>query len=339
VPLTFRLFLTLKKRNTLYFWAILVTSWGLCVREIGYFLKFLLPSSPWILTNVLAQGGWVFMVSGFACVLYSRLNLILESWKVRRYVLALIVFNGVVFHPFMITLSIGLAALGRDPVKNAGAMRNWYNVFKPMERVQIVMFSGQEILISSFYVRCAYQYLRSRFVQPRTVKRAMYLLLAVQAIVVAIDIALIVIDFLGFLTLKLFIHSFVYCVKLELEFLVLNQLVELSQLGVPGLPSFSLKSTRSRATGEMHIDAEAGKAKEPEDFATIKSDAWTSATPTTSTPAQSPRPTDEFFSDSSSSTLHSGRPSLTARTSSVLDQIPEVAGMDPRRFTRDTAPG
>jgi hypothetical protein len=277
------------------------------------------------------------MVSGFACVLYSRLNLILESRKVRRWVLGLIVFNGVVFHPMMITLSIGLAALGQDPIRNRNAMVSWYNVFKPMERVQIVMFSGQEILISSFYVRCAYQYLRTRYVQQRTVQRAMYLLLAVQAIVVLIDIALIVIDFVGFLTLKLFIHSFVYCVKLELEFLVLNQLVELSQLGVPGLPSFSLKSTRSRGNGEEANDIEAGRGKQPEELPPAKSEVWPSATPATLTPGQSPRSGDTFFSDSSSSTLLPGRPGLVARTSSALDQIPENEVEDGRRFGHGTA--
>lgn len=67
----------------------------------------------------------------------------------------------------------------------------------------------------------------------------MFLRLGVQIVIVAVDIALIVIDFANFLELKLFIHSFVYSVKLELEFVVLNQLVELSQLGGPGLPSFA----------------------------------------------------------------------------------------------------
>jgi hypothetical protein len=323
--------LTLKKRN-LYFWAILASSWGLCIREIGYFLKFLLPSSPWLLTNILAQGGWWFMVSGFAIVLYSRLNLILESRRIRRYVLCLIIFNGVVFHPMMTTLSIGMAALGQNPVKNRDAFANWYNVFKPMERVQIVMFSGQEILISSFYVRCAYQYLRSRYVQQKTVQRAMYLLLAVQALVVFIDVALIVIDFVGFLTLKLFIHSFVYCVKLELEFLVLNQLVELSKLGVPGLPSFSLKSTRSHGANVVN-EPEDGKGKEPDNADPSEIDAWT----TTTSPGQSPKLKDRSFSDSSSSTLHSGRSNLIARTGSALDQIPEFAEEDVKRFVSGTA--
>jgi hypothetical protein len=239
----------MKKRN-LYFWSILITSWGLCIREIGYFLKFLVPSTSWILSNIMTQSGWVCMVSGFAAVLYSRLNLILESWKIRRGVLSLIVFNAVVFHPMVITLSFGLASQARNARNNHTEIVKWVAVVKPVERIQTIMFSVQEILISSFYVRCAYQYLRSRYAQQQTVKKAMYLLLAVQAIVVGIDIFLVVIDAIGLITLKLFIHSFLYCVKLELEFLVLNQLVELSQLGVPGIPSFSLKSIRVQQPSE-----------------------------------------------------------------------------------------
>ncbi len=45
-----------------------------------------------------------------------------------------------------------------------------------------------------------------------------------------LEVGMITINFPGYLDMELFIHSFVYCVKLEAEFVVLNQLVELSQL-------------------------------------------------------------------------------------------------------------
>lgn len=66
----------------------------------------------------------------------------------------------------------------------------------------------------------------------------MILLLLVQVVIIAVDITLIVIDLAGYVSLKVSIHSFVYCIKLEMEFVVLNQLVELSKMGVPGIPSF-----------------------------------------------------------------------------------------------------
>lgn len=65
----------------------------------------------------------------------------------------------------------------------------------------------------------------------------MITMLVIQAIIVFVDAALITIDLLGLLQVKNTIHSFIYAVKLELEVLVLNQLVKISKLGLPGLPS------------------------------------------------------------------------------------------------------
>jgi hypothetical protein len=102
------------------------------------------------------------------------------------------------------------------------------------------MFSMQEIIISSFYVRAAYNYLQSQFnTRKGKTRNAMGLLLFIQVIIIALDITIIVLDLSGYLKLKVIIHSFVYSVKLELEFVVLNQLIEISRIGVPGIPSCS----------------------------------------------------------------------------------------------------
>lgn len=98
----------MKRRSGLYFWSILITSWGLSIRQIGYITEFLVPSCPWILSLILSQSGWVAMVTGFSMVLYSRLNIILESQRSRCFVLAMIIFNGVVWHITMATLSFGI---------------------------------------------------------------------------------------------------------------------------------------------------------------------------------------------------------------------------------------
>jgi hypothetical protein len=74
----------------------------------------------------------------------------------------------------------------------------------------------------------------------------MWLLVGAQAVVVALDLAIIILDFCGYLMLKLFINSFCYCVKLELEFMVLNQLVEISRLGMAG-GGLSLKTWDAEA--------------------------------------------------------------------------------------------
>jgi hypothetical protein len=119
------------------------------------------------------------------------------------------------------------------------------------------MFSAQEILIAFFYVHAAYQYLQSRFNTTKSkVRSAVCLLLLIQVIIIALDITIIVLDLAGYLKLKVIIHSFVYSVKLELEFVVLNQLIEISRIGSLGNLSVShaVVDPQMRATGKEVID-------------------------------------------------------------------------------------
>jgi len=202
-------------------------------------MSFLARKCPWILRLIISQVGWVMMVTGFSMVLYSRLN-IFQRRRTRQFVLAMIIFNAVVWHTAMTTITIGKAK-----ERYAGKMSNlppWEHVDFYFERVQIIMFSTQETIISCLYVNAAYQYIKGRFAKTSKIREFMTQLVIVQIIIIIIDIAMITIDFKGYLQLKLFVHSFVYAAKLELEFVVLNQLVELSQLGVPGMASLSSSS-------------------------------------------------------------------------------------------------
>lgn len=274
VPLTFRLFLTIKKRRTLYFWSILLCTWGLSLREVGYMLTLLAGNPFWPFGDILAQICWIMMVTGFALVLYSRLNLICESLKVRRAVIYMIIFNAVVWHTFMITLSFGRIKLGMEGKVEEKA--RWTKVYQPLERIHICFFNGQEILIACLYIRAAYQYLCACSTSDKQVRNAMRLLVGAQIIVVALDLAIIVLDFCGYLMLKLFINSFCYCVRLELEFMVLNQLMEISRLGMAG-GGMSLKMWDAEAaapTGQVTTSAgsdSSGCFSKPKTIESIKS--------------------------------------------------------------------
>jgi hypothetical protein len=249
------MFATLRNRRGLYFKSMLCSSWGLAVRAIAYNIQYFSPKTPWYVGVTFSQIGWIFMVSGFAMVLWSRLGLILQSERIKRYLLWMIILNGFVFHTALTVLTYGVWALKQHPAQTMAAKKEWTNVQAVFERIQILFFCGQEILISSLYIRAAFKYLRTwgAFAPESTrnkIREAMILLLAVQTVVVLIDVAIITIDFLGLIKLKGFIHSFIYCLKLELEFVVLNQLVEISKLGVPGLPS---TASRSSSGGDNNL--------------------------------------------------------------------------------------
>lgn len=59
----------------------------------------------------------------------------------------------------------------------------------------------------------------------------------VQIVVTVIDIIVATVDCAGYFGAKALIYSFTYAIKLELEFVALNQLVAISRLGVPGVMS------------------------------------------------------------------------------------------------------
>jgi hypothetical protein len=62
----------------------------------------------------------------------------------------------------------------------------------------------------------------------------MICLIIVQLLVVAIDLVVVTLDLVEYVVLKLIIYSFIYSVKLELEFAILNQLISLLQIGTQG---------------------------------------------------------------------------------------------------------
>lgn len=178
------------------------------------------------------------MVTGFSIVLWSRLNIILEDRRIIYGVLAMILINGFIWHSALVVLQFGLAA-------SKGVSRNaWLRIVNPMERTQITMFTVQEVIISGLYIRATYRILNDRiFKQSARTRRVMLMLFVVQSIAIMMDVAIITLDLAGYFTLKAIIHSWAYGVKLELEFVVLNQLKETAKSGAPGLISFPESGT------------------------------------------------------------------------------------------------
>jgi hypothetical protein len=61
----------MKRRSGLYFYAILVASLGISIRQAGVVTLYLAPKCPWVLRRILVEAGTVAMVSGFSTVLVT----------------------------------------------------------------------------------------------------------------------------------------------------------------------------------------------------------------------------------------------------------------------------
>lgn len=81
-----------KKRQGLYYWAMLLGSLAVAVDALGVILKFLTPNAGhiWGLYTTLLLTGWTFYAPAQLFVLYSRLHLVNNVPQIQRWILILI---------------------------------------------------------------------------------------------------------------------------------------------------------------------------------------------------------------------------------------------------------
>jgi len=137
----------------------------------------------------------------------------------------MIVIDGVCLHITTIVIQFGYASQAFPRNRSSRITAS-----ETIERLQAIWFTVQQLIISALYVKAAWDHLRDRL-QPRKV---MIWLIAVQLLVLVLDIVVVVLECVGYFVVKMIIHSFIYSIKLELEFAILNQLVAISRLGISG---------------------------------------------------------------------------------------------------------
>ncbi|CRG89259.1 hypothetical protein PISL3812_06295 [Talaromyces islandicus] len=238
VELTVWVFYLFRRWSGLYFWSVLITTWGVTLHAIGFVLKVCVPRCNYILSMVIAELGWIGMVTGFAMVMYSRLNLIgfvMRNRYILRLALAMIIVDGIVFHTSTITIfAIGLA--------NPSA--RYLSYMNAIERVQIVIFTVQEIILSVIYIYGTFKMAQDSF--NNRIRSTINYLIIIQIGAISLDVLITALDFLDYYILKSFIHSFVYALKLQLEFVILNEFREVVSRLAPQLNDVDLNQGEFR---------------------------------------------------------------------------------------------
>ncbi|MCJ1418901.1 hypothetical protein MMC32_005252 [Xylographa parallela] len=220
VELNLTIFLTFKRYRGLYFWSLLISSWGCVLHALGFILKFLVNTSWWAPIPFI-EIGWVGMVTGQALVLFSRLHLVVRDYRITRYVLWIIIFDIFALHVPTIVFTVG----SNSP--NAAA---WSGMFNVMERIQLTGFCIQEFLISTIYLWATIRILKS--LSHRLTRRVMWQLILINSLCIGMDIILICLEYTNEYVGEASIKPMLYAFKLKLEFIVLNQLVGLVQAGL-----------------------------------------------------------------------------------------------------------
>jgi hypothetical protein len=214
-----------KRRRSLYFWSVFVAMWGVVLNGLAVVLKtfVITENSTLAQVNVVIAVlilGWYMMVTGQSLVLYSRLHIVVHDSRVVRGVLASIIFTALTLH---IPVTIIVFLMTNDPT---GRYVNVYNVYEPL---QLTTFATQEAIISAIYIYYAVKLLQAmQNIHGQKARKTIWNLIYINLFIIALDITLVSLQYAHFDVLQHFFKACVYSVKLKIEFVVLNQLLELT---------------------------------------------------------------------------------------------------------------
>lgn len=207
-------FVSFKRRGGVYFWSLLLASIAVVPHGLGYFLLFFSKTNRFICVSLISFS-WYFMVSGQSIVLWSRLHLVLQNQKVLRGILYMIIINFFVVQVPNTVFLFGTAVAPGPSVYSVA-----YNIF---ERVQLVAYLLQEVIISTAYVVETVRMLRLRPQgRPSGILRQ---LLAINVLILLLDVAVVAMEFTGYYSVQVMFKPVAYSIKLKLEYAILGKLV------------------------------------------------------------------------------------------------------------------
>ncbi|KAF7122466.1 hypothetical protein CNMCM5793_000491 [Aspergillus hiratsukae] len=207
---------TFKRRKGLYFWSILLASFGVIPYSAGWTLVHFSPTIAYAGMTI-ASIGWVLLISGQSVVLYSRLHLVLDNAKILRAVLWMIICNAVIWHPSITVLYFCSTYSPRQ------SRSGFIAVFSVMEKVQMTFFCIQEFIISGLYIWATLDILRMASGNKRLF---MWKLFSINVLIVFMDVALLAVEYKNYFTWEQGLKVVMYSIKLKLEFAVLSELVK-----------------------------------------------------------------------------------------------------------------
>ncbi|PHH92697.1 hypothetical protein CDD83_5934 [Cordyceps sp. RAO-2017] len=221
LELNFLIASTFKKYRGLYFWSLMVSTWGVAFNAVGYLMRTLRTDPSGYFHSTIILIGWCTMVTGQSLVMYSRLHFVLHNAMILRCVLVMIITNSVWLGVPVIVLVYGTNSDNPEP------FRAPYSIF---EKLQLSVFSFQEMIISGLYIVETTKTLKlQRSIAPLGARNVLGHLLVVNFFLVLLDASILGLEFSNHYDIQTAWKPLVYSVKLKVEFSVLNRLVEFSQ--------------------------------------------------------------------------------------------------------------
>jgi hypothetical protein len=223
IEVIIRIFHRFHSYRGVYFYSLIAASVGIIIHALGYFIRNFDISKSAPLEITLACGGGMLMITGQSIVLWSRLHLI-SPGKRDRWLLYMIIVDCIVVQGTATALFAG---------SNSPTPHPWLEIYAKWEIFQVTWFVCQESLISGLYIYRTYILMRSSaaFRGPES-KRIFRHLVAVNVVVVALDITILALQYANKYEIQTSWKTLAYAIKLKLEFDILNQLVAFSKQGL-----------------------------------------------------------------------------------------------------------
>ncbi|KAG6035386.1 hypothetical protein E4U41_006099 [Claviceps citrina] len=240
VEINISLFLLFKRRRGLYFWSCALCSWGVILQPLFIILADFKVWNDAVPSIVMIYLTWFIMVIPQSWVLYSRLHLLMRTASFLGAIKFVLIFNSILFS--IPTMVIGTLAQSTDINPNLAS----FNLI--WDRIQLVVYFVQETSLSILYIFQTRTYLRGRSLLreqswsgPSTVqsngyrpqaadqKTVLWQLIYANSLVIALDIALLGIQCADLFHLQGAFKPCVYGVKLKIEFVILNRLINIIQ--------------------------------------------------------------------------------------------------------------
>lgn len=212
--------ITFRQYRSLYFWSLLIASFGILPYNVGFLMEYFALAPDWsgVLVDV---PGWVMMVTGQSVVLYSRLHLVMQNEKILKAVLIMIIVDGVIFHTST-TIVRYAAYYGSDQI-------NFRAAWNVIEKFQMTGFMLQEFIISGIYLYETTKLLK--IMKKSNTRRTVLELFAINVFIIALDVGLLVIEYLDLIVYEQTFKGVIYSIKLKLEFAILGKLVKIVRNG------------------------------------------------------------------------------------------------------------
>ncbi|KAJ5982843.1 hypothetical protein N7481_004942 [Penicillium waksmanii] len=239
IEITISIFTTFKRRHGLYFWSMLIATFGILVHAISVFLRYfaLAPNFPMC---VLICIGWYAMVNGQSVVLFSRLHLVTTYGQYSRWVLYMIIFN-------FCALQIPTTILFLGSNRGVDSFVDTFNIY---ERIQLTGLSVQETIISALYIWETMTSLRPVLaLKGPNGQKAITNLVIINITAVLLDASLLATEYTNNFDVQTTYKPVVYGIKLRMEFTVLNRLLAV----VRACPS-TIEDDQHLRRYSIHID-------------------------------------------------------------------------------------